>query len=402
MLRFSDELEAKFEETTGPARCKRLWLEGLLSLTVFNLVLVAAAMMHPDVQRSELLLKLFLFNPLALMVNALMRLNPDAWVREASITLVTVLMAFGMLSFELNRSEPDALIAEFTVGILALFSNSVMRLQVRYAVIVSTSLVIGEIAFAIVDHVQSSNNEMVGLCLTLAVLLFSMIANYSHNREARLNFLFCLRGDLLVEGLSRLNDDLVHAAEEDGLTGLANRRAFDRRMIESWEEASEMGLVLAVILIDIDHFKRLNDRFGHLYGDRVLQRVGRLLQESLRKKEDFAARFGGEEFVILLPGTEKDKAILVAERLRQLVEVAGLPALDHGRSMEGGYAATVSCGVASGSPLQFEDLQSFLDCADKALYRAKAFGRNTVCFAPECEAPLLASTGEPRWAHSTP
>ena len=88
------------------------------------------------------------------------------------------------------------------------------------------------------------------------------------------------------------------------------------------------GTALSVVVVDVDYFKQLNDRYGHLYGDEVLKRIGSLLQQALRAKDDFAARFGGEEFVILLPATHQAAAMQVAERLRKMVELAGFPALD--------------------------------------------------------------------------
>jgi diguanylate cyclase (GGDEF)-like protein len=129
-------------------------------------------------------------------------------------------------------------------------------------------------------------------------------------------------------------------------------------------------------VIDIDHFKATNDSRGHLYGDRVLVRVASLLLQSLRCKDDFAARFGGEEFVLLLPGTGQEGAMIVAERIRKLVEVAGSPALqDPGLPPR---LSTVSCGVASCWPNEFMRREDLLDAADKALYLAKAGGRNQV------------------------
>jgi diguanylate cyclase (GGDEF)-like protein len=171
------------------------------------------------------------------------------------------------------------------------------------------------------------------------------------------------------------------ACAADGLTQLANRRAFDERFAEAWASAREDGSVISVIVVDIDHFKRLNDRYGHLYGDKVLKRVAHLLGEALRRKEDLAARFGGEEFVILLPATTRDCAAIVAERLRRLVEIAGFPATESSDGSMRGISATVSCGVATASPLVADGQSALLQAADEALYHAKELGRNMVAMA---------------------
>jgi hypothetical protein len=104
-----------------------------------------------------------------------------------------------------------------------------------------------------------------------------------------------------LEDLSRSNEQLSRVAGTDALTGLANRRAFDERYEEAWRTASAEQSTLSVVLVDLDHFKRVNDHYGHLYGDQALRRVAHLLSETLRKGEDFAARFGGEEVVLVLP-----------------------------------------------------------------------------------------------------
>jgi diguanylate cyclase (GGDEF)-like protein len=322
---------------------------------------------------------LCLITPAAFLVNLLMLCQPPKILRELSVAVVTTALGVSMLHLASIGDVVVVTLAQFGVATTVVFANSVMRLRTVYALGSSLVLGIAEAHFYFHSQVPPTSAKALGMSLTLATLIFSLIANYSHNREERLNFLFCLRGDLLIGELSQANKDLALAAEEDALTRLANRRGFDRRLAEAWKSAGETGSVLAIVLIDLDHFKRLNDTFGHFYGDKVLRRVARLLQETLRKEDDFAARFGGEEFVILLPRTSLECGMIVAERIRQLIELAGLPALDGDGHLGELAVATISCGVAAGSPLQFDSVQRLLDQADKALYQAKSSGRNAVC-----------------------
>ena len=184
--------------------------------------------------------------------------------------------------------------------------------------------------------------------------------------------------------LNRLNAQLLRRSESDALTGLANRHSFDAQFADLWRRAMVGGTALSVIVVDVDWFKQLNDRYGHLYGDEVLKRIGSLLQQALRLKDDYAARFGGEEFVILLPRTSHSAAIQVAERLRKMVELAGFPALDPSQSpYDPSIKATVSCGVATAYPTAEDTPERLLEAADKAMYQAKANGRNCVCSAPK-------------------
>ncbi len=381
VLSFSPPLEAHFEAQTRHSRCRRLWLEGLLATFIYTILLFVCQRDLPDVASSGLVSRLLLVTPAALLVNLLMLFNPSKGLRETAIAFIAVVLGLALICVAYTSKSDTAILAQFGVAVALIFVNSVMRLRVLFAMGASLLLGLGEIVLVLSRNMQKHHLGLTGVGLTLATLLFSSIANYSHNREERLNFLLCIRGDLLINKLSRTNDDLTLEAEQDALTGLANRRAFDRRLADAWREASDHGSMLAIILLDIDHFKQLNDTFGHLYGDKVLRRIGRLLQETLRQKADVVARFGGEEFVVLLPGTSLEGALLVAERMRKLIELAGLPGMETNLPNQNLSAATVSCGVAVGSPMQYESSQQMLELADKALYQAKRAGRNLVCRA---------------------
>jgi diguanylate cyclase (GGDEF)-like protein len=163
--------------------------------------------------------------------------------------------------------------------------------------------------------------------------------------------------------------ELVRRLEElsiiDELTGLGNRRAFDAALREEMARAARTGQPLSLVLLDVDHFKRFNDEHGHLAGDVALEKVAKVVADSLRT-EDRACRFGGEEFAVLLPATPEDAAIEVAERLRRAVASAELP---HG-------PITISLGVADSDGSRGG--WTLVRRADTRLYRAKGAGRNRV------------------------
>ena len=175
--------------------------------------------------------------------------------------------------------------------------------------------------------------------------------------------------------VKRLADQLRAMAMVDGLTGVANRRRFDAVLDVEWRRAAREGGELAVIMIDVDFFKRYNDRFGHLEGDNCLRQVAGALQQRLNRSPDLLARYGGEEFACVLPATGLDGALIFSNDLEQRVRALGLPHPDS----EAAPVVTVSIGVAVGLPSEGGSAAALLASADTQLYCAKQNGRARVC-----------------------
>ena len=175
--------------------------------------------------------------------------------------------------------------------------------------------------------------------------------------------------------LKRQSDQLRRMAFLDGLTGLYNRRAFDDRLLAEVGRAARSAEPLALLLLDVDFFKRFNDHYGHLAGDDTLRQVGGVLKAAMLRPVDMAARYGGEEFACLLPATPLEGAVLVAERLRE--GVAAL-AIAHARS-EVAAVVTASIGAVADTGRTRIDGLRLIEAADAALYEAKRNGRNRVC-----------------------
>lgn len=175
--------------------------------------------------------------------------------------------------------------------------------------------------------------------------------------------------------VKRQADQLRAMAMVDGLTGVANRRRFDAVLENEWRRAAREGGELAVVMIDVDYFKRYNDRYGHLEGDNCLRQVAGALQQRLNRSPDLLARYGGEEFACVLPATGLDGALMFSNELEQRVRALGLPHPDS----EAASVVTVSIGVAVGRPCAGGSAAALLASADTQLYCAKQSGRGRVC-----------------------
>jgi len=242
--------------------------------------------------------------------------------------------------------------------------------------------------WAIADKVDSPLFFLDGNGISLSTLAGALLlaaivyAVYNSVREdqRRQDALEREKMDLLQE-----SDRMRHHAEHDGLTGLLNRRVVVERLREEMIRSLRDGMPLSIILADVDHFKKVNDTFGHLAGDLVLREIGDIFALALRPY-DCVGRYGGEEFLLILPNCGMESALIRGEQLREAVESA------HIKDGNTVLPVTASFGVATLLP-SHNEAEALIRAADAALYRAKSSGRNCVV-ETEMEASLSDSQGE--------
>jgi diguanylate cyclase (GGDEF)-like protein len=366
LLRFPGPLERYFESSTGAERCRRLVARGLLAVVIYDLFLISDWRITPDVFAIAAVLRLGVVTPLALLLMVALWRNPPVWLREligASAAVLACGTTFGLM---LLSEAPYRTAQHHAIILVVLFATIVQRLRFPYAAL-SAVICLGFQAVALWYIDYPYDPRLTTNMILAGAVVLSLIAAYTIERDARLVYLVALRDH-------RLNDELSDLSRRDALTGLANRRALDETAAEL-DSLATAGTEMAVLLFDVDHFKLYNDSLGHPAGDACLRRIADLMRTELREREDMVFRFGGEEFLVLLPRTGLSAAIVAGERVRRAVEAAAIP---HPALSRPSSVVTVSAGAAAALLGHGVATAEIIAGADAALYAAKRGGRNQV------------------------
>lgn len=202
--------------------------------------------------------------------------------------------------------------------------------------------------------------------------LLGIVLRFRDERYLRRDFIQARLLTLDNARIQSMADELERLSFLDGLTGLANRRYFDRSYEKAWRSCMRDKAPLTVLMLDVDFFKPYNDHYGHQQGDQALRDIARAISFEAGRPQDLVARYGGEEFIVMLPWVDEAAAAHMAERLLQAVRDLALP---HAASSCGDIV-TISAGVATTVPRQPEEMGTLISAADRALYQAKRDGRN--------------------------
>ena len=380
-IAFPAALERLFEQDTQERRCTRLRIGILVSAVLYNFFLLADWLLVPDVFRVATVLHLGLITPWMLVAAWAMSIHPRPFVREclaASVPLFIILQIdYGFAS---TTSESAAHYQYVIIPTLLYTNVSLHRLAFPFARAVTAAVVICHAAVVLsANYIGGPVAAMILVQIAICAYI-TLVANYTMERDLRRAYLYSLR-----DRLRHLQADA--ASKRDALTGLANRHRLDIELGRLWAADGEPPTMVSVILMDIDHFKRLNDRYGHGAGDLCLKRIASILIAELGAAAEGAVRYGGEEFLVVLPGMQLVDAIRIAERIRKSVETATIP--NEGPGLFG--IVTASFGVASASVGDLTAAE-LIAVADTALYAAKRKGRNQVW--PPLAAPSDASNVE--------
>ena len=186
--------------------------------------------------------------------------------------------------------------------------------------------------------------------------------------------------EVTLRELEEKNRELEEKSTQDALTGMRNRRFFDRKYLAETRRSRREHTMLSIVMLDIDHFKKVNDQYGHLAGDDVIRFVGRTITDMIKRHSDEGCRYGGEEFAIILPSTDKFGAISLAESIREKIASTEID------TAAGPVKVTMSFGIYTDVADAKMSANYYIELADKALYRAKQTGRNKVVHYADCAA----------------
>lgn len=380
-MRFPEPLEAQFQRDGQAWRLRYFMYSGWLSLIVFNGFLLVDYMMVPDVLHLALQVRLLVFTPFGLCILLTGTLAPHWMLRHCSPAMIESLVALSglgaaaALAYILAASH-SPMSQYYHVGLMVVivYGNVVQRLRFWYALAFSLAVFVIHVGGILMIEAFNARLILPMVALVAATSIFTLMANYAMERDERRRYLLSLRRKHLLDDLGDVRQRLQRLSRVDGLTGVFNRRHLDIYLQQVWQRAQHGRDDVAVIMVDVDHFKLYNDHYGHLQGDQCLIKIAQTMQDCLRRPGDIVARFGGEEFVAVLPHASAETGRVAAERLRQAVERLGLP---HEASTAGA-CVTISVGVGHAVPRPGDDLSGVLSLADAALYEAKGGGRNRV------------------------
>ena len=382
-LRFPRVLEDRFQRDGAVSRLRLVMLSGVGSTVFFAGVLSADYFMIPDQFWLAVTMRVGIFIPVVLIGLQIFKHLAMPRLLEWMIALAGIFAALISLGLSLSSDSPQALPHLVILNVVVVYTTMIGRFWPMLFMCASIAFLHGVGLFVLGDPRNSLGIAMSLLLLT--TMVFTLYGNYVLEHSDRKVYLVDVQESELQAELALANEALARTARTDPLTGMANRRHFDDFLSQVWLHAGQQRSPVALLLIDIDHFKGYNDRHGHPAGDRCLCSVAQALAGCMRKSGDLVARWGGEEFAIVMSGASPAMAEGAARRVLEAVRAAGLP---HGGSPVA-PVVTVSVGVASLVPAAGITAQTLTQAADEALYQAKTTGRDQAVMARPAQATTL-------------
>lgn len=378
-LAFSPNLEAAFRDQRRPLHTRSIQ-HFLMVAGAFDLVgALCDLQARIPTLRLALGFRLGIYLPLLILCGFLLGRTVCPWLR--GLIAVMPMIAGTVLVGTLARVTGGAMLSKMLLlpGLTIFAQTLIAPVPFRYAL---RGLLVSLAVFA--SFCVLSGHGSLAWQVDPAILIFisgiSLAALYERGRREaadRKDFLLGELNALRLANIVAMNAHLERLSSMDGLTGVFNRRYLDAALARLWMVAADHERWIGVLMVDIDHFKALNDTLGHQYGDMCLEQVAGIIQAGVRAGVDTVARYGGEEFIAILPEADEADVLRIGERIRSGIEEAQLAAPE-------GTVVTISAGAAAvhGGRSSALSLEEFIAAADQALYEAKRSGRNRIVCTP--------------------
>lgn len=390
LLRFPRDLEADFVADYSARFLGYRQRVVFLSL----LVLLAAGLLDVLFVRNDpegaWLLRYGVVSPLVLALVVFSRTRWFPRWQQASLSVFTLVLAALVLGLLMIGDDRTILVYSPGLLVVAVFAGTLLHLRFWLAFVLLSMIGVFFAGVLILERPQTTDIVAVLISFYCMACAVALLGGYRVEHAARRQFLQVRLLSLKQHELELANHQLQELVDQDGLTGIANRRHFDKQLVAEWNRARRGGYPLSLLLIDLDFFKNYNDTYGHQAGDDCLIVVGSVLRAHTQRSGDVAARYGGEEFAMILPATDSADAEEIGWRVVRDIASYRIP---H-RASRAAEVVTASVGVASMVPSPLQTPRDLIARADEALYEAKGSGRNRVVVALDLpSADAAAGTG---------
>lgn len=405
-LRFPQALEARFQADSLEPRRRWVTLCNLIGIVAICLGSLDLSKQMPDAP-DVALRNLYLILVVAIAGLALLAWMPKAlrrpWQAEAAAAVSLLVVNAGVIH-DCTVTQADTMFTH-SAALVSTLMYGCIAAQLRFYWALGCAIS-SFVAYATFVHGTTPQQQLiVSAILGLMALsyAFALVANYSFEHRDRRNWLLHLIDSQQRAALTETSQRLHRLSIQDPLTHLFNRRQFDAELAQAWSRSAAAAQPLALLMVDVDFFKRFNDTYGHPAGDACLVQVAQALDALAQERGGIAARLGGEEFGLLLPGRTQEQVLEIGAALCQSVRAARI---EH-RASTACEHVTVSVGAAQTWPASGCNAQALVEQADRALYRAKKLGRNQVsglaldgtaevqALAPEEDPPAATAPAAP-------
>ncbi|MCJ8179203.1 GGDEF domain-containing protein [Pseudomonas viridiflava] len=365
-LRFSRELERRYEADTLHQRRRFITAVGIGGGLIYNLYLLSDWLMLRDMFFYVAIGRLCVITPMFIGLLLLIQRMTSRRALETTAAVGTVLSSLLPMVVMTYSESPHQLHYQLGMLLVMVYCTMIQQLPFRYATVATLSMLGIQLVTTYLADFADFLTWQANALLFVSTVALLLMSSYFLERGARLSYLFALRGRLL-------HIQLMEVARTDALTRLFNRRYLDELVSSIWERSRETPTNVAFILLDIDHFKSYNDNYGHPQGDSCLKLMSQVIQQNAQQHGAVAFRYGGEEILILMVNTDVSQAKALAEIMKAALATLKLPHPAQGE----GALVTISLGVAAAvAPLATAD--QLINAADVALYAAKHAGRNCI------------------------